>query len=130
MSVTPFLMYDGDAQRAINLYLSIFSQSSLKSVTYYGPDEEGAEGQVKRAELRIGEQNIICTDSPVKHSFAFTPSISMFVECESCEELDKLAEGLKKDGIVLMPPQKYDFSERFAWINDQFGVSWQLNVAS
>lgn len=65
----------------------------------------------------------------VKHAFGFTPSSSLFVECESEEELDRVYSAFADGGAPLMPPSSYGFSRRFAWVNDRFGVSWQLNVA-
>ena len=68
-----------------------------------------------------------CIDSPIKHAFTFTPSFSLFVECESEAELDAAFARLSDGGSVLMPPGNYGFSTKFAWVNDRFGVSWQLN---
>ncbi len=65
----------------------------------------------------------------MKHAFTFTPSMSLFVECESPGEFERLHEQLAAGGETLMPPDDYGFSTRFAWLNDRFGVSWQLNLA-
>ena len=70
-----------------------------------------------------------CIDSPIKHAFGFTPSISLFVECEDKTELDQAFAALSDGGAVLMPPGNYGFSVKFAWLNDRFGVSWQFNWA-
>ena len=69
-----------------------------------------------------------CTDSPPVHDFTFTPSFSIFVDVASAEELDRLFAGLSEGGAVLMPLDEYGFSRRFGWVNDRFGVSWQLNL--
>jgi predicted 3-demethylubiquinone-9 3-methyltransferase (glyoxalase superfamily) len=63
----------------------------------------------------------------VKHSFTFTPAVSLFVRCDSEEEVSRLCSALAEGGNVLMPVGNYGFSRRFAWVNDRFGVSWQLN---
>jgi predicted 3-demethylubiquinone-9 3-methyltransferase (glyoxalase superfamily) len=65
-------------------------------------------------------------DSPDVHAFGFTPAISMFVYCDSADEVDRLYEALSTDGQALMPVGSYPFAERFAWVSDRFGVSWQL----
>jgi predicted 3-demethylubiquinone-9 3-methyltransferase (glyoxalase superfamily) len=65
----------------------------------------------------------------VEHDFTFTPSISLFVTCDTEEEIDRLFEKLSQDGSVLMPLSDYPFSEKFAWVEDKYGVSWQLNLA-
>jgi predicted 3-demethylubiquinone-9 3-methyltransferase (glyoxalase superfamily) len=67
-------------------------------------------------------------DSPVKHAFTFTPSMSLFVACNSESELRRLADALLEDGEVLMPLDNYGISKLFVWLNDRFGVSWQLNL--
>jgi len=68
----------------------------------------------------------MCIDSPSVHEFTFTPSISLFVDCESVEEIEKLYSALSKDGKEFMPLGEYGFSEKFGWCQDRFGVSWQL----
>jgi predicted 3-demethylubiquinone-9 3-methyltransferase (glyoxalase superfamily) len=65
----------------------------------------------------------------VKHAFTFTPSISVFVECESEAELEAVFSRLAAGGSVLMPLDNYGFSTRFGWVKDRFGVSWQMNLA-
>ncbi len=127
-SVVPFLMFEGCAEKAMNFYISLFPNSAVNRIERYGPGEPGAEGSVKRADFTVSGQPIMCIDSPVKHGFTFTPSVSLFVECESEAELDSAFGQLSSGGSVLMPPAGYGFSTKFAWINDQFGVSWQLNL--
>ena len=73
-------------------------------------------------------QEVICIDSPARHAFSFTPSISLFVECESEAEFDMTFGKLSTDGAVLMPADNYGFSSKFGWIADRYGVSRQLNL--
>ena len=68
-------------------------------------------------------------DSAAPHAFTFTPAMSLFVECESEEEIRRLYSALSNAGQVLMPLDDYGFSKQFGWVNDRFGVSWQLNLA-
>ena len=126
--VPPFLMFDGSAEKAMRFYVALVRGSEVKHLERYGPGEPEAEGSVKRAEFTLAGQEVICIDSPVKHAFTFTPSISLFVECESEAELDKAFGQLSTNGTTLMPPDNYGFSKRFGWVNDRFGVSWQLNL--
>jgi predicted 3-demethylubiquinone-9 3-methyltransferase (glyoxalase superfamily) len=74
-------------------------------------------------------QPIMFLDSPVKHAFTFTPASSLFVECENAEEVDRLFAALSDSGKVLMPLDAYPFARRFGWMNDRFGVSWQLRLS-
>ena len=127
-SVTPFLMFEGSAEAAMTFYVSLFPRSAIGNVARYGAGEPGAEGSIKLAEFTVAGQRIRCIDSPAKHAFTFTPSMSLFVECESETELDQAFTKLSEGGAVLMAPSNYGFSTKFAWVNDRFGVSWQLNL--
>jgi predicted 3-demethylubiquinone-9 3-methyltransferase (glyoxalase superfamily) len=127
--VTTHLMFEGAAEEAMNLYVSLFPNSAVQQVQRYGPGEHGAEGSVKLASFTIAGREFLCIDSPMKHGFTFTPSMSIFVECESEAELDEAFAKLAEGGGVLMPLNNYGFSKRFGWLADRFGVSWQLNLA-
>ncbi len=67
-------------------------------------------------------------DSGRQHPFTFTSAISIFVDCNRERELDEVFTGLSDGGMVLMPLQEYPFSTKFAWLQDRYGVSWQLNL--
>ena len=71
----------------------------------------------------------MCIDSYVKHAFTFTPAMSLFVDCDTADELRRVTSALSEGGEVLMPLGDYGFSREFAWVSDRFGVSWQLNLA-
>jgi predicted 3-demethylubiquinone-9 3-methyltransferase (glyoxalase superfamily) len=128
-AVATFLMFDGVAEEAMSFYVSLFKGSTITRIERYGPGEQGAEGSVKRADFTLGRHNLICFDSPVKHAFTFTPSMSLFVECENEAELNEAFTQLAAGGEILMELDNYGFSTRFGWLNDRFGVSWQLNLA-
>ena len=83
---------------------------------------------MRRADAVFGAHRIVAIDSPVTHAFTFTPSMSLFVDCESAESLDAAFAQLAQGGHVLMPIADYGFSQRFGWCTDRFGVSWQLNL--
>jgi predicted 3-demethylubiquinone-9 3-methyltransferase (glyoxalase superfamily) len=126
--VTPFLMFTGDAERAIELYTSLFDDARVLTLDRWGPDGQGPEGTVQQATFSLAGQVFRCFDSPPVHAFTFTPSFSIFVDVSSAEELDRVFAGLADGGGVLMPVDDYGFSRRFGWVNDRFGVSWQLNL--
>jgi len=127
-AVATLLMFDGVADEAMKFYVSLFSGAEVRRIERYGPGEQGAEGSVKRADFTLGEHDLICFDSPVKHAFTFTPSISIFVDCEDEAEVGKAFKQLSEGGEVLMPLDNYGFSTKFGWVNDRFKVSWQLNL--
>ncbi len=126
--VTPFLMFEGKAEEAMTLYCETIPESRVLDVTRYGTGEDGPEGTVKLARASIGGVEVRLYNSPVHHAFTFTPSFSFFVDCSSAQELERIVDVLSKDGGFLMPPGNYGFSQRFAWLNDRFGVSWQINL--
>ncbi len=127
--ITTHLMFEGFAEEAMNFYVSLFEGSEILSVERYGPGEQGAEGTVKIATFTLCGQKLICIDSPVQHDFTFTPSISLFVDCESDAEIEEVFSRLSSGGLVLMPLDNYGFSTKFGWVKDRFGLSWQLNLA-
>ncbi|MFC5406164.1 VOC family protein [Cohnella soli] len=127
--VTPFLMFqDGVAEQAMNYYTSLIEDSQISNIVRYGANQPGREGTVMLATFTLKGQEFMCIDSNVKHQFTFTPSFSIFVTCSSENELDDLYHKLMTDGKALMPLGSYGFSKKFGWLNDKFGVSWQLNL--
>jgi predicted 3-demethylubiquinone-9 3-methyltransferase (glyoxalase superfamily) len=127
--ITTFLMFEGNAEQAMNFYVSLFPDSAIKSVSRYEGNDGGTAGTVRIAVFSLGGQEFICIDSSVKHGFSFTPAMSLYVRCESEGEMDKLYAALTEGGQVLMPLGEYPFSRRYSWVNDRYGVSWQLSLA-
>ena len=125
--ITTFLMFqDGNAEEAMNFYISLFDNSEIVNITRYGANEAGKEGTVMHAIFSLNGQEYMCIDSYAKHEFTFTPAMSLYVTCNTEEEIDKVFEKLSERGKILMPLGAYPFSERFGWVNDRYGVSWQL----
>jgi predicted 3-demethylubiquinone-9 3-methyltransferase (glyoxalase superfamily) len=77
--------------------------------------------------MRLGDGAIHVIDSPIEHGFGFTPSISLTVRAASADAVDGMFS--RQGGTVLMPLDRYPFSERFGWVTDRFGVSWQVTWA-
>lgn len=127
--VMPFLMFqDGNAEEAMNFYTSLIEDSKITSISRYGANEAGDEGTVMQATFSLKGQDFMCIDSHVKHDFTFTPSFSIYITCDSEDELNHLYEQLLQEGQALMPLNNYGFSKMFGWVNDRYGVSWQLNL--
>lgn len=128
--ITPCLWFDGQAEEAAKFYVSLFQNSKIGRVARYGKEGHEIhgqpEGRVMTVEFEIeGYQFVGLNGGP---HFKFTPAISFFVQCETVKEVDRLWQKLSKDGQALMPLDKYDWSEKYGWIQDKFGLSWQLMV--
>ncbi len=127
--ITTFLMFDGQAEEAMRFYTSLFPDSEIKSLYRYGEHEAGAKDTVMHAVFSLHGQLFMCIDSSVKHEFTFNPAISLHVTCETEEEIDEVFGKLSQGGSILMPLDAYPFSRKYGWVNDKYGVSWQLTLA-
>ena len=130
---TTFLMFVGDqcgkAEEAINYYVSLFPDSEVTSVRKWKAGEPGGqEGLIKQASFKLAGQEYMASENQMDHKFSFTPAMSIYVNCESEEELNQLFEKFSDGGQIMMPLDDYGFSKRFGWTTDKFGVSWQLNL--
>ncbi|HZF10650.1 MAG TPA: VOC family protein [Thermoanaerobaculia bacterium] len=128
MRITTFLMFSGAAEEAMSFYVSLFPNSRIVAVERYGPGEAGKEGTVKQAAFELNGMRLMCIDSPIQHPFTFTPATSLFVDVDDPGQIDAIFERLSEGGQTLMPLGSYGFSRRFAWVQDRYGVSWQLNL--
>jgi predicted 3-demethylubiquinone-9 3-methyltransferase (glyoxalase superfamily) len=126
--ITTFLMFEGNAEEAMSFYISLFDDAEVVSITRYGADGPGKDGSVQHATFSLAGELFMCIDSPANHDFTFTPAISLFVQCKDEAEIDRLYRSLAEQGSELMPLGNYGFSSKFGWVNDRFGVSWQLNL--
>jgi predicted 3-demethylubiquinone-9 3-methyltransferase (glyoxalase superfamily) len=126
--ITPFLWFDKEAEQAMNFYTSAFRNSKVGSISRYGEAGPGPEGSVLTASFELeGLQFTALNGGP---EFNFTPAVSFFVNCDTEAEIDQLWGKLSEGGEVLMPYQQYPFSEKFGWLKDKYGVSWQLSLGS
>lgn len=128
MRATTFLMFQGRAEEAIRYYQQAFPELRVVSMDKFQAGEPGKPGSVKQAQLELAGLSLRCFDSPVTHAFSFTPAISLFIDCDDEAQLDRIYEHLARGGKALMEPANYGFSRKFTWVEDQFGVSWQLNL--
>ncbi|MBI2302918.1 MAG: VOC family protein [Armatimonadetes bacterium] len=127
--IMTFLMFEGKAEEAISFYVSVFADSAIDSVVRYGQCEAGPAGTVHHALFTLCGQRFMCIDSPVAHGFGFTPAMSLYVAFDKEGELDRAYTELSEGGQILMPLDVYPFCRRYGWVNDRFGVSWQLALA-
>jgi predicted 3-demethylubiquinone-9 3-methyltransferase (glyoxalase superfamily) len=128
--ITPFLWFDNNAEEAVNFYTSLFDNSKILTMTRY--DDAGAKvsgqkpGSAMTVAFKLDGQNFTALNGGPH--FKLNPSISFFVYCESEEKIGLLYKKLSEEGLVMMPLDKYDWSPKYAWVQDKFGLSWQLNV--
>ena len=107
-TITPFLWFDGKAEEAMNFYVSVFKNSKVVSVT------PGPNGTVMSATFQLEGQDFFALNGGPQ--FAFTPAISLFVSCETQQEVDELWDKLCEGGKP----------ERCGWLRDKYGLSWQV----
>lgn len=127
-NVATFLMFEGRAEEALDFYLATFPGAEGGVRERFDANGDSS-GKVKRASLTLHGQRFVLFDSSMPHAFGFTPAISLFVDFDDESELDNAWARLSEAGQVLMPLDRYDFSRKFGWVQDRFGVSWQLNLA-
>jgi predicted 3-demethylubiquinone-9 3-methyltransferase (glyoxalase superfamily) len=122
--VSTHLMFrDGSAREAVERYVELIPNSAITEVT--GPDGPG-----QPIRFTLANRPFIAFDSPVAHGFGFTPSMSIFVTCDTPEEVDELFGALSAGGSVMMPLDDYGFSPRFGWCADRYGVSSQVGLSA
>ena len=123
ITAAPFLMFQGRCEEALTFYAAIAPDTRIVSL------DRKPDGTVAMARLSVAGLEIMANDSPPVHAFTFTPSTSIFLTVDEPEQVDALAAALGEGGKALMPPGAYGFSRRFGWVQDRFGVSWQINAA-
>jgi len=126
--VKTHLMFQGDAKKAIDLYSSTFKDFEVREIENYEEGEQVSVGSFKLANISFAGHELIILDSPPVHDFSFTPSMSIFVDFDTRDELETAFAELSEGGKIMMPLDNYGFSNRFGWIADRYGVSWQLNL--
>lgn len=112
--ITPFLWFNGNAEEAMNFYISAFKNSRIVSVNRSGGAGPVPKGTVTSGTFQLDGQEFLALNGGPQ--FTFSPAISLFVNCETQEEVDELWEKLSEGG------QK----QRCGWLKDKFGLSWQV----
>ncbi|OSY88584.1 3-demethylubiquinone-9 3-methyltransferase [Tenacibaculum holothuriorum] len=119
---------DGNAENAMNFYVELFDNSKIITIKRWEKSAPTEEGKIMQATFELNGNLFMCSDSPAIHDWNFTPAVSNYIECENDEEIEKLYSKLSENGKIMMELHNYGFSKKFAFIQDQFGVSWQLNL--
>lgn len=131
--IIPSLWFDNSCEKAMNFYVAAFPDSSISRIQYYPEDAtdehlQGMNGKVLHGEFKLAGQKFNGLDGgPI---FAFNPAQSFMIICESRDEADGYWQKLSGTGsTVLMELGEYPFSPRYGWIQDKFGLSWQVMFA-
>jgi predicted 3-demethylubiquinone-9 3-methyltransferase (glyoxalase superfamily) len=129
--IIPFLWFDNQAEEAAGFYVSLFRNSKTGIKTCYNEDIAKVSGRpigsVMTVDFQLEGQDFIALNGNDEHPF--TPAVSFFVACETSEEIDRLWQALSVGGSILMALDKYPFSEKYGWLQDKYGVHWQLILA-
>jgi len=112
--IVPFLWFDGNAEEAMNFYVSVFKNSKVLSVTRYGEAGPGPKGTVMSCTFQLEGQDFYALNGGPQ--FKFTPAISLFVNCETQQEIDRLWKTLSAGGR----------EDQCGWLQDKYGLSWQI----
>jgi len=119
--IVPHLWFDTQAKEAAELYVCLFEDSKMISTAML---YDTPSGDAQTVEFQLaGMEFAAISAGPY---FKFNPSISLMVACETREEVERLYHTLIEGGSELMPLDKYEFSEWYAWISDKYGLNWQL----
>lgn len=122
--IVPHLWYDKEAKEAALFYMSLFDQSKLLNVTVL---EDTPSGDSESVTFQLaGQQFMAISAGPY---FKFNPSISLMVACSSEEEVNTKWNALAEGGNELMPLGEYPFSKWYGWVQDRYGLSWQLMLS-
>ncbi len=122
--IIPHLWFDKEAKEAAEFYASLIPDSKITNITTLH-DTPSGDCEVASFELS-GQPFMAISAGPL---FRFNPSVSFHVKCAAKDELDEIWERLSQGGKVLMPLGAYPFSERYGWLEDKYGLSWQLIFA-
>lgn len=130
--ITPFLWFDNNAEEAVNFYKSVFEDTKIKTTTRYSEESSKAAGRPKDSVMTIsfeifGHPFVAINGGPV---FKLNPSVSFFVYGKTEKEVEELWKKLSAGGKILMALDKYPFSEKYGWVEDKFGVSWQVMISA
>ena len=119
--ITPHLWFDTQAKEAAELYTSVLPKSQVTDVTTL---RDTPSGDCDVVSFTLAEQPFQAISAGPE--FTFNPSISFIIHCASTDEVDGLWHRLFDGGQALMPLDSYPFSERYGWLQDRFGLSWQV----
>lgn len=130
--ISTCLWFDDQAEEAANFYTSVFANSKIIATSRYDKASAESSGRKEGSVMTVGFtiENFSFLALNGGPLFEPNPSISFFVNCEREAEVNHLWEKLLEGGEALMPLDKYPFANRYGWVQDKFGISWQLIYAN
>lgn len=125
-TILPFLTFGGNAQSALDYYLSVFPETKVQNLSKYGTGERLPEGNILNATVELLGNTFILMDIEAEHAVPFSWATSFYIDCPTEELFDDLFAKLSVNGMVMMGPEPVLQFRKVAWVTDQFGVTWQL----
>ena len=130
MQVSPYLMFNGQAEAAMNFYADVLG-GQVTSIQRFGdapmPADESIKNQVMHATVQAGDIHIMASDSGGKQEIRFGDNVHLSVNCASEEEINRVFAAMADGGEVTMPLDNTFWGARFGMLKDKFGVCWMFN---
>jgi len=128
--IIPHLWFEDQAEEAVNFYASLFEEAETGNIARYTEEGQDVHGQKAGTVMTVdfelaGFKMIALNGGP---HFRFIPAISFYVTCETEEEVDELWQKLSESGTAMMPLDQYDWSEKYGWVQDRYGLTWQISL--
>ncbi|HSI75283.1 MAG TPA: VOC family protein, partial [Lunatimonas sp.] len=130
--IIPCIWFDNHAEEAIRFYKEVFGDVTITS--HFEPSDGSqernklSEGKALSVDFTMHGQKFLALNGGPMYSHS--PGVSFFVTCESLKEANHVWDTLAKEGSILMPWNSYPWSEKYGWINDKFGISWQIALGN
>jgi predicted 3-demethylubiquinone-9 3-methyltransferase (glyoxalase superfamily) len=128
--ILPCLWFDQEAEEAVNFYSEVFGNAEILTISRYGKEgyehHKKPEGSAMAVSFSMHGQEFLALNGGPQYTHS--PGVSFYVTCETKEEADRVWRVLAEKGTILMPYDQYEWSEKYGWLNDRYGVSWQVSL--
>ncbi|MEX2513989.1 MAG: VOC family protein [Cyclobacteriaceae bacterium] len=126
----PCLWFDQEAEEAVNFYSEVFGNTEILTVSRYGKEGQEHHRRPEGSAMAVsfsmhGQEFLALNRGPL---YPHSPGISFYVTCETVDEADSVWKTLEEEGNILMPYDQYEWSQKYGWLNDRYGVSWQISL--
>lgn len=124
--VTTFMMFNGQAEEAIRTYVEAFDDAEILAMRRYSEEDDAPTDYLQHAIFRLKDQVLMAIDNVNGMDIEMNPAMSLYVTVDTAMEMERLFNKLKNQGAILMPKTEMPPFREFAWVQDRFGVNWQL----